>query len=345
MPPKANHPSGDASTTHSAGLGIDFGQKKSPHEEVNVDRMLNVTENYKTQFTATVPALHGHLPDSSSELAKPSSAAWKRLSQAERGGFSRVNKDFSNLDAPPSQETSDSLAQRIPLVPVSSFDASCPEYRTFSVTDTTNLLRHGTLLTTGASPSRNAAELKTILGNSSARLKSGATIITAPSELSEEDVTLEQAKPRARVEVDIILESNTCVQGGYLRGQIKVQIRKRTKKEPAVKISGGKVRVIGFECILNDSERFIFYQTAAPLSDVTADLDRLYESDYDIDGFARAKEGVHVLPFALHLPHTESHGVPKGILQSQSSVSIRYIAMVFVSSFESFSYRSLMNYF
>ncbi len=195
-----------------------------------------------------------------------------------------------------------------------------------------SLTRHGTLLTVGASSVRNAAELKSILGNSNARLKTGAIVPPSSTRISQADKTsLEQAKPRARVEVDIILDSKTCVEGGHLRGQVKTRIRKRSTKESAVLISGGKIRVIGFECISGRDDRHTFYQVSTLLSDVSDDHTVMYDSPADTEGFYLAKEGVYVFPFTMDLPLDGDFGVPKGVLHSHSALTVRYIAMLYVN--------------
>lgn len=133
------------------------------------------------------------------------------------------------------------------------------------------------------------------------------------------------------MEVDIVLESNVCVQGGYVRGQIKILIRKRSKKESPILLSEGKIRIVGYEMIPYGDERHIFYQCAAPLSSVTDAAHNVYCTPTDEDGFAQGLEGVHVLPFALHLPADGPFGSPKGNLSITSGVIVRYITMVFVS--------------
>ncbi|KAF8167616.1 hypothetical protein B0H34DRAFT_792324 [Crassisporium funariophilum] len=187
------------------------------------------------------------------------------------------------------------------------------------------LTRHGTLLSTDVNPSRTAAELKTILGDATSRLKSGATLFTPETEEVDEGnkILLEQAKSRSRVELDIVLESNICVQGGYLRGHVHVRIKERLKKEGPVLLSGGKIRVVGFECILNERERFTFYQCAAPLAEIAPDIDRIYTSGRDSEGFSRATEGLYVFPFVLHLPMSSDLGQPKGQMKAQAGISDR----------------------
>lgn len=201
------------------------------------------------------------------------------------------------------------------------------------------LPRDITLLSFGPSHAGTAADLKSLLGDSNARLKSGAVILPDRARHAkdknvrkEHGVALEQAKSRARVEVDIVLESNVCVQGGFVRGHIKIRVRKRSKKESPVSLSEGKIRIVGYEVIPYGDERHIFYQCAAPLSSVTDAAHNVYCSPTDEDGFAQGVEGVHVLPFALHLPADNSFGSPKGTVNISSGVIVRYIAMVSVST-------------
>lgn len=111
------------------------------------------------------------------------------------------------------------------------------------------LFRHGTLLSSGVSPARNAAELKRVLGNGNNRLKPGASLLPADTYVDEtltEKTSLEHAKARARVEVDIWLDSDICAQGGHLNGRIKIRVRPRGKKEGSVMLAGGKLRAVGF---------------------------------------------------------------------------------------------------
>ncbi|EJF66931.1 hypothetical protein DICSQDRAFT_43935, partial [Dichomitus squalens LYAD-421 SS1] len=196
--------------------------------------------------------------------------------------------------------------------------------------------RHDSLFSFGASSTRNAAELKSLLGSSSSRLRRGATVLSRHTHSMDKDtrkahaVSLEQAKPRARVEVDIVLESDCVVEGGYLRGNLKIRVRKRQKKEAPVLLADGRVRVIGFECAAGDRHQHTFYQRASALSAITDAHTRLYDSPPDEEGFARAMEGVHILPFAMHLPDDGNFGSAKGTVSIQSGVALRYIAMISV---------------
>lgn len=197
---------------------------------------------------------------------------------------------------------------------------------------------HDTLLNIGRSHSRNAAELKALLGNSNARLKPNAVIVPPRTEkhvgdtepATRQTVTLEQAKPRARVEIDIVLESNILVQGGYMRGYIKVRVRKQAKKEAPIFLTEGKLRIVGFESIPTEDDTYTFYQCTAPISAVTDASHSLYATPLGSDGFAQAVEGVHILPFAMELPADGSFGNAKGVLALNSGVNVRYVAMVCV---------------
>ena len=201
-----------------------------------------------------------------------------------------------------------------------------------------SLSSHDTLLNIGRSHSRNAAELKALLGNAHARLKPNAVVLPPASssgcqlgdrkQRKGQAVSLEQAKPRARVEIDVVLESNVFVQGGYMRGCIKIRVRKRGKKEAPIFLSEGRLRVVGFESISNEDSTYTFYQCTAPFSAVTDASQGLYHTPLRQDGFAQAVEGVHVLPFAMELHSDGFFGNSKGVVSLNSGVSVRYVAMV-----------------
>ena len=188
------------------------------------------------------------------------------------------------------------------------------------------------------STTKDTAGLDPLLGNSYSRLKSGASVrLSNPrvhtstrshAPLTVTNIPLEQAKTYARVELDMILANNTCVQGGSLCGHIKVCVRKDMKGEGPVWLAKGKMRIIGFECINNNEDRHTFYHYAVPLTSVTSSIDLLYNSSPDAEGYAMAKEGIHTLPFTLSLPLGDSYGMPRGVLRIQSKAVVRYIAMM-----------------
>ncbi|KAJ7170042.1 hypothetical protein C8R46DRAFT_1266207 [Mycena filopes] len=188
------------------------------------------------------------------------------------------------------------------------------------------LSRHGTLLSPGATTLKRAVELKSLLGNAHSRLRPGALVLQQPD--GQEPTSFEQAKPRARVEIDIVLRSNVCVEGGVITGFVKLRIRPRSKKESMVLISDGKLRIIGFESTEGDYHEF--FQHSAALSEVVTHPPRIYNSPPDSEGFFATGdlEGVHhTLAFEMALP---MGGVrrPKGPFHGPSGVAIRYIALV-----------------
>ncbi|KAK1232430.1 hypothetical protein PQX77_004460 [Marasmius sp. AFHP31] len=194
-----------------------------------------------------------------------------------------------------------------------------------------SLARHGTLFSTGASPAKHAAELKVALGNANSRLKPGASVQVSSDptlDFTAERVSLEQARTRARVETDLVLERYTCVQGGYLNGVVKVRVRKRSKGEGRVLVAGGKIRVIGLESIQNDTHRHPFYLQSAALLDVAPLSMDLFDSQADAEGFSEAKEGVHAFPFSMFLPMQGEVGNSKGTVSVSCGALVRYIVLV-----------------
>lgn len=190
--------------------------------------------------------------------------------------------------------------------------------------------------------SNNGRELKTLLGNTNSKLKAGATLYTAPvrcntlcdrkTQIPDKPVTLEQAKTKARVEVDIVLESSVIVQGGILGGHIEVHVRRRSKKEAPVLLADGKVRLIGFELIPQSDESHTFFHFAASLPLEPRGSQKLYASPPDDEGYSQASEGTHLVPFAIELPKSGASGNAKGPLMMSPGVVVRYIAMMYVQS-------------
>jgi hypothetical protein len=216
-----------------------------------------------------------------------------------------------------------------------------------------SLARHGTLLSACTTPVRHAAELKSILGDSQARLKSSTAFAASASDAIGTMTRLEQAKRHARVEVDLALESNVCVQGGFLNGTILIRVRKRKKQASSILLAGGKMRIIGFECIHNETQRHTFYQCSSTLREISLashcvlngrqdhevssifiSLDPLlhvrFELNSVVQGFIMVEEGVHLLPFSMMIPldSGEQIGIPKGAISLHAGVAVRYIAML-----------------
>ena len=176
-------------------------------------------------------------------LAAESGAGMVQLDYSARGSGFKAGRPIAPGSITPVPETRKSIQH---------FAASLPS--------STSIERQPTLFTHDASPQRNAAELKSLLGApSSGKLQTNATVIPptggarirkrAQSEPNPATaaVALEQAKPKARVELDVILESETCVEGGYMKGYLQVKIRKGGKNDGPVYLGGGRIRVVGFE--------------------------------------------------------------------------------------------------
>lgn len=256
-----------------------------------------------------------------------STHAMKGLLLAENGG-GMVEHDLSQVDGSRFKEGQPILV-----------DAMSPSYHYLTLRDgkenseTSHLSRHGTLLSAGASPARNAAELKRILGNNNNRLKPNSSLRTDDHENSiydsemTEPTALEHSKPRARVEVDVWLDNNICVQGGFLNGHVKIRVRPRAKKECSVMLAGGKLRVIGFETIQNHRARHIFYQQSALLSSVATSISTYTTNETDEEGFQRANDGIHSVTFSMPLPTTAETGSAKGTV-GFSGVDTRYIVIL-----------------
>lgn len=140
----------------------------------------------------------------------------------------------------------------------------------------TALNRQSTLLTAGANPSRRSRELTRLLQptgrngvitlgsiagsptpssvstayTSSTRQGAPSRAGTSVSAMSSAPpLILEQAKStsKARVELDLMLETPLVVEGGILKGRLEIKVRKPKDKEGEVWVGRPKVRVVGFE--------------------------------------------------------------------------------------------------
>jgi hypothetical protein len=188
--------------------------------------------------------------------------------------------------------------------------------------------RRGTLSNPVIVSAAASKELKGILGNTHYRLKAGASMSSSLADDttgSDERLLLEQAKSHALVEVDVALESNTCVQGGSLQGSVVVNVLPHPRGYFA-QITETKLRVVGFEFVPSTDDRHIFYQESQPVSSLSGSWNAPFDSELDDDGFARAKIGLHIIPFSLFLPIAGTCGDSKGVFYS-SGASVRYIIM------------------
>jgi hypothetical protein len=91
-----------------------------------------------------------------------------------------------------------------------------------------------------------------MLGSGRQKLQKGKLLPQGELPIEERLAKLDQVKleakkgRKARVEVDVILESDVMVEGGELRGRLEVRIRKSRRGE-SLWIGAGKVRVCGYE--------------------------------------------------------------------------------------------------
>ena len=143
----------------------------------------------------------------------------------------------------------------------------------------TLLERHGTLLSTTANPLRRSKELNRLLGNSDRKLPASAARPVAiepqtknglkrsnavAASVAPPPAALEQGKAsKARVEVDLVLESDLVVEGSTVQGRMQIRVRKGSDKEGGVFLGQPKIRVVGFEELLPDDTRYIFYHHAS----------------------------------------------------------------------------------
>ena len=188
--------------------------------------------------------------------------------------------------------------------------------------------RRGTLSNPVIPSAATSKELKAILGNAHSRLKSGASMSSSlAGETTDvnERLVLEQTKSHALVEVDVALELNTCVQGGSLQGSVVVNVLPHPKGY-LTQITEITLRVVGFEFVSSTDERHVFYQESQPISSLSSAWNAPLDSEFDDDGFARAKAGLHIIPFSFFLPVAGTCGDSKGVFNS-SGASVRYIVM------------------
>ncbi|KAL8278464.1 hypothetical protein RQP46_009154 [Phenoliferia psychrophenolica] len=261
----------------------------------------------------------GQLPASHERVQMRSKASMVGLRQAETGGtfvqLDRLSRTFSE-GAPAGNEREEAVI----AAEDSHRDAG--------------LSRSSTLLTAGANPVRRSKELDRLLSPSKKSMNALSPVAGSPSiSASESGVTasshartasqsssrlglavspgapvvLEQAKStsKARVELDLVLETALVVEGGSLRGRIDVRVRKPKDRESEVWLGAPKVRVVGFEELAAHDARHIFYHHASSVSSMdgsTAASLPCVESERDDEGFQKGVIGQHVVPFSLRLP-------------------------------------------
>lgn len=211
--------------------------------------------------------------------------------------------------------------------------------------------RAGTLLSGTAHPHLRSQELSRVLGGKArvspaAGRASMASVPLSGGGAYRPDVQghLEHDRGKMRVKLDVRLESDLVVEGGRLVGSLVLKIPKESDKRGLIRLSQPKVRVVGFEELLGQETRHLFYHQATV---VTGEEDNfylhgspsmspgpramptgsaLYASAMDDEGFFAAREGEHVIPFSLEVPVGKG---AKGVYYGKHA-SIRYIAIASV---------------
>ncbi|EJD54818.1 hypothetical protein AURDEDRAFT_148418 [Auricularia subglabra TFB-10046 SS5] len=274
------------------------------------------------------------LTTSTSAVIMRSSRGMEGLAEAERGGSMVV------LDAP----SRFAEGQRISPANVTPVPPPPPNLKHGRSVSTGAALglgvgRQGTILSAYSTPARTSAELRSLLGDARARVKAGATVTSGaspgglkksrsmPDLSSPAPLALEQGKAGGpRVEVDILLENDTCVEGGILSGALEVCVRRPANGEGAILLGEAKIRIVGIETIPHH-DRHIFFQTSFDLASISTESHRLYTSGPDADHFCRARTGIHQVRFQLRSPRHMGPQGAKGVFGYKSGITVQYIAM------------------
>lgn len=195
------------------------------------------------------------LTTSRSAVIMRSSRGMEGLVEAERGGSMVVLGAPSRVHE--GQRISPANVTPVPPVP-----PMLKHGRSVSTGGGLAVARQGTILSAYSTPARTSAELRSLLGDARARVKAGATVASdaggraptlkksrsMPDLSSPAPLALEQAKAGGpRVEVDILLESDTCVEGGVLSGALEVCVRQPAGGEGAILLGEAKIRIVGIE--------------------------------------------------------------------------------------------------
>jgi hypothetical protein len=238
-----------------------------------------------------------------------------------------------------------------------------------------SLERSGTLLSQAGNPARRTRELNRLLDPGATRAGKAASVVSSSSAssvgtsaaseaslgssrglsrsnavgpASAPPAVLEHGRSgKARVEVDVVLESDLVVEGGMLRGRLEIKLRRTSDKNGGLMLAQPKIRVVGFEELLNDDTRHIFYHHAtvidgdrssggpseayvlagspdmcSPQAEGRAPLP-CFASPPDSEGYSLGAEGNHLIPFALELPIGKG---AKGSFRGKHAV-VRYIVI------------------
>ncbi len=191
-------------------------------------------------------------------------------------------------------------------------------------------------------PSPAPAELVCLLGDKHGKLKARATVrprdqeglsyVRADNSMTPQKsvnmTTLERAKHKPRVQLDLRLAGDTFVQGQTISGQLIVYVR--NSKFP-VRLANNKLRVVGFECLTDNPIFHVFFHHSCQFDEISYAGEQIFSEspDYsDEEGYREAREGIHVLPFEMTLPDDSSVGKPKGSIDVRGA-AVRYIVMAY----------------
>ena len=192
-------------------------------------------------------------------------------------------------------------------------------------------------------PSPAPAELVCLLGDKHGKLKARAAVRSrdqeglsyirvdnsmTPQKKPANMTTLERAKHKPRVQLNLRLASDTFVQGQTISGQLIVYVR--SAKFP-VRLAKIKLRVIGFECLTDGPNFHVFFHHSCQFDEISYAGEQIFSEspDYsDEEGYREAREGIHVLPFEMTLPDDSSGGKPKGVIDVHGA-AVRYIVMAY----------------
>lgn len=150
------------------------------------------------------------------------------------------------------KDPSPSTALALPRSSSAAVGPSTLKARGRSLSEGYNLARHSTLLSSNANPIQHARQLSRLLAptSSAAPRASGSLSKKATSTpASAKIAALEGAKPasKARVDIDVMLESSLVVEGGALRGRMEIKVAPGDKKSGDVWMGEPKIRAVGFE--------------------------------------------------------------------------------------------------